>query len=37
MKSYIVIGLGLFGTEMAVKLYDCGEVRTIRRLDFLKI
>ena len=25
MKSYIVIGLGLFGTEMAVKLYDCGE------------
>ncbi len=25
MKSYIVIGLGRFGTEMAVKLYDCGE------------
>ncbi len=25
MKSYIVIGLGRFGMEMAVKLYDCGE------------
>ena len=25
MKSYVVIGLGRFGTEMAVKLYDCGE------------
>ena len=25
MKSYIVIGLGRFGAEMAVKLYDCGE------------
>ena len=25
MKSYIVIGLGRFGGEMAVKLYDCGE------------
>ncbi len=25
MKSYIVIGLGRFGTEMAVKLYECGE------------
>lgn len=25
MKSYIVIGLGLFGTEMALKLYSCGE------------
>jgi trk system potassium uptake protein TrkA len=25
MKSYIVIGLGRFGMEMAAKLYDCGE------------
>ncbi len=25
MKSYIVIGLGRFGAEMAVKLFDCGE------------
>ena len=25
MKSYIVIGLGRFGAEMAVKLYECGE------------
>ena len=25
MKSYIVIGLGRFGAEMAVKLYSCGE------------
>ena len=25
MKSYVVIGLGRFGSEMAVKLYDCGE------------
>ena len=25
MKSYIVIGLGRFGSEMAVKLYSCGE------------
>ena len=25
MKSYIVIGLGRFGAEIAVKLYDCGE------------
>lgn len=25
MKSYIVIGLGRFGAEMAMKLYDCGE------------
>lgn len=25
MKSYVVIGLGRFGTEMAVKLYECGE------------
>ena len=25
MKSYVVIGLGRFGTEMALKLYDCGE------------
>ena len=25
MKSYIVIGLGRFGAEMAVKLYNCGE------------
>ena len=25
MKSYMVIGLGRFGAEMAVKLYDCGE------------
>ena len=25
MKSYIVIGLGRFGGEMAVRLYDCGE------------
>ncbi len=25
MKSYIVIGLGRFGTEMAAKLYECGE------------
>ena len=25
MKSYIVIGLGRFGAEIAIKLYDCGE------------
>ena len=25
MKSYTVIGLGRFGAEMAVKLYECGE------------
>ena len=25
MKSYVVIGLGRFGTEMALKLYECGE------------
>ena len=25
MKSYVVIGLGRFGSEMAVKLYECGE------------
>jgi trk system potassium uptake protein TrkA len=25
MKSYIIIGLGRFGAEMAVKLYECGE------------
>ena len=25
MKSYIVIGLGRFGAEMAVNLYECGE------------
>ncbi len=25
MKSYLVIGLGLFGFELAVKLYACGE------------
>ena len=25
MKSYIVIGLGRFGAEMATKLYECGE------------
>ena len=25
MKSYIVIGLGLFGTAMALKLYELGE------------
>ena len=25
MKSYIIIGLGRFGAEMAVKLYSCGE------------
>ena len=25
MKSYIVIGLGRFGAELATKLYDCGE------------
>lgn len=25
MNSYVVIGLGRFGTEMALKLYECGE------------
>ena len=25
MKSYVVIGLGRFGSEMALKLYECGE------------
>lgn len=25
MKSYMVIGLGRFGTEIACKLYECGE------------
>ena len=25
MKSYIVIGLGRFGSELAAKLYECGE------------
>lgn len=25
MKSYVVIGLGRFGMEMALKLYECGE------------
>lgn len=25
MKSYIVIGLGRFGREMAIKLFECGE------------
>ncbi len=25
MESYVVIGLGRFGAEMAVKLYECGE------------
>ena len=25
MKSYVVIGLGRFGLEMAAKLYECGE------------
>ena len=25
MKSYIVIGLGRFGAELAAKLYECGE------------
>ena len=25
MKSYVVIGLGRFGAEMALKLYECGE------------
>ena len=25
MKSYLVIGLGRFGTELALKLYECGE------------
>jgi len=25
MKSYIVIGLGRFGAELATKLYECGE------------
>ncbi len=25
MKSYAIIGLGRFGTEMAVRLYACGE------------
>ena len=25
MKSYVVIGLGRFGAEMATKLYECGE------------
>ena len=25
MNSYVVIGLGRFGTEIATRLYDCGE------------
>ena len=25
MKSYVVIGLGRFGAEIAVKLFECGE------------
>ncbi len=25
MKSYVIIGLGRFGTELALKLYECGE------------
>ncbi|MBQ9251775.1 MAG: TrkA family potassium uptake protein [Clostridia bacterium] len=25
MKSYVVIGLGRFGSEMAIKLYECGQ------------
>ncbi|MCR4877455.1 MAG: NAD-binding protein, partial [Clostridiales bacterium] len=25
MNSYVIIGLGRFGTEMAVKLFECGE------------
>ena len=25
MESYVVIGLGRFGTELATRLYDCGE------------
>jgi len=25
MKSYVVIGLGRFGSEMATRLYECGE------------
>ena len=25
MNSYILIGLGRFGAEMAAKLYECGE------------
>ena len=25
MKSYIIVGLGRFGAEMATKLYECGE------------
>ena len=25
MKSYVVIGLGLFGSEIATRLYECGE------------
>ena len=25
MKSYVVIGLGRFGAEIATKLYECGE------------
>ena len=25
MKSYVVIGLGRFGSELATRLYACGE------------
>ena len=25
MESYVVIGLGRFGTELATRLYACGE------------
>ena len=33
MKSYIVIGLGRFGTELATRLYACGEEVMVIDMD----
>ena len=37
MKSYVVIGLGRFGTELATRLYDCGEEVMVIDRSELKI
>lgn len=33
MNTYLVIGLGRFGTELALKLYECGEEVMVIDLD----
>ena len=37
MKSYVVIGLGRFGTELATRLYACGEEVMVIDLSEVKI